>query len=98
MKKLPNKVTPLPKSAADRSPASFSDLIRAALDAPPPGGFTPSIMRARARVDEAMSKVEPGGLIELEDADFETAKNAVGSCPWQIRHADLLELFSLLGL
>lgn len=95
MKEIPNKITPLPKPNGQ---ICFADLIKSALDVPPQCGFTPSVMRARARVDEALSKSEPGGLIKLEDADFETAKQAVGSCPWQIRSSDLLELFTLLGL
>jgi hypothetical protein len=98
MKSIPNKITGIPKPDGKSGNASFADLLRGALDVPPQGGFTISIMRAHARVDEALDKAQPGGVIELEDADYEVAKKAVGSCPWLIRSPDLLELFNVLGL
>lgn len=97
MKNILNKITSIPAAAGKQNP-TFANLIVAALDVPPQGGFTPSVMRSRARVDAVLSVAKAGDMVELEDADFETAKQAVASCPWQIRSPDLLELFTLLGL
>lgn len=98
MKTIPNKLTDIPLREPG-SFATFATLIRDSLDYPPStGGFTPAVMRARARVDSAVAKVEPGGEIIFEDADYETAKSALQSCAWRLRSPYLIELFGLFGL
>jgi hypothetical protein len=99
MKNVPNKITVHKKDANPESGyAAFSDLIRIALNSPPPGGFTPTVMRQRARIDDILDKSKPGDVLKLEDADVETVKSALQGCQWLIRSKDLIELFGLFGI
>lgn len=110
MNSLPNKITQIPRPQSGPGQfATFADLISDALDFPPPEGFKPSTMRARARVDAALKKETPcigapddpreyPGIIEFEDADWQTAKEAVAAASWRIRSPDLLQLFELFGI
>ena len=97
MKETPNVQTTIPRGTKGDF-ATFADLIRDSLDWPPEGGFKPSQMRARARVDAALVDVKAGGVIKLEDADYATVKEALGACPWRIRSPDLIQLLELFGL
>jgi hypothetical protein len=98
MKHIPNQQTNIPLHPKPGH-ATFADLIRDSLDFPPAsGGFTPAVMRARDRVEKALADVEPGGVIDLEDADFETAKRALADTGWRIRSPFLIALFDLFGL
>lgn len=111
MKEIPNRQTKIARPTSAHGLATFADLISDALDFTPPGsGFTPSIMRARARVDEALKNLQhppsfaghdgppSPAVIVLEDADYATAKEAMAAAQWRIRSPDLLELFGFFGL
>lgn len=109
MKEIPNKLTQIPHPTVPKAFSSWSDLIRQSLDFPPEGGFTPSVMRARSRVELALDNPKPqsrksessaptGFMIVLEDADFTTAREALAAAKWRVRSHDLLEMFTFFSI
>lgn len=105
MKKLPNvqytAAIPAAESPSGKEvPAETTvTFLVLALNVPPPGGaFTPALMRARNRVEDAVAKVKVGGMIELEDADLETAREAVKNVQWGRRDRNILKFVELFGL
>jgi|SRR5580692_4705683 hypothetical protein len=97
MKEIPNKSTSLPIKA-DGSPVTFLDFLKEALDSMPPGGFDPATLRARARVDKAIAGINPGDLIKLEDADYDTAQAAVKALRWTTRNSDCIAFIDAFGV
>jgi hypothetical protein len=88
MKEVPNKLVDIPGNTAK----DFKGLLIQCLDFVPQGGFDPSTLRARARVEKAIEKAKPGGTLVFEDADFGTAQAAVRSVRWAGRHHFFIEL------
>lgn len=89
MKTLINKQTEIstPDGVLD-----YCQLIRACLDNPPPGGFSPKDLRERQRIDNTLSNMN-GDDIQLEDADAESLKRIVEQMRWAKRHADILMFY-----
>lgn len=98
MKKIPNLQTGLPPTKPGGTPATHADLLRACLDSNGQSGFTVELMRKRLRVTEAIAKVKAGGMIELEDADFETAKEAVKAMTWVINDPQIVKFAEAFGV
>ncbi len=63
----------------------------------PQGGFSPAVLRARARIEKSLDGVGPGDLIKLEDADFNEAISVVSNVRWVNRHADYIALADAFG-
>ena len=98
MKTLPVSQYVLKHSAEDATGHTTISMLRYCLDFPPQGGFTPSILRERARIDDVLAKTEPGTEIQLEDADFAVARKCVEDARWNIRHPDITGFLNLWGL
>lgn len=96
MKNIPNLQTSLPPIKVGGNPATYADLLNACLDNNP-GGFTTDLMRKRLRVSAALDKVKAGDKFSLEDADFETAKNAVAAMVWSVKSAELIKFAEIFG-
>ena len=79
-------------------PHTTATLVRYCLDFPPQGGFTPSILKERARIDARLDGVAVGGTIELEDADFATARKCAEDARWSVRHPDISKFLDLFNL
>ncbi len=103
MKEIPNVLftaavaaTASTKEVPAETTVSF---LRLSLDILPPGGaFTPALMRARNRVEDATNGVEVGGTIKLEDTDYATAQEAVKGVSWGRRDRNILKFVELFGL
>jgi hypothetical protein len=98
MKNIPNLQFTIKTDPAAKKPATAADLLKITLTQTPQGGFDFATMRARNRLADALDKVKAGGDIRLEDADFVTAKQCVGSYRWAACHPDLLKFAALFGL
>lgn len=98
MKSIPQKQFTIKASPADAAGHTTATLIRYCLDFPPQGGFTPSALKERSRIDAKIDGVAVGALIELEDADFATARKCVEEARWSARHADINAFLDLWGL
>lgn len=73
-------------------PFTARALIKQVLDAPPSDGFTPSVMRERARIDAVLDGLpEDATELELEDADAKTLLKCVQSMRFGFRHKGLLD-------
>ena len=79
-------------------PHTTATLLRYCLDFPPQGGFTPSILKERARIDAKLDGVAVGATIDLEDADFATARKCAEDARWSVRHPDISKFLDLFGL
>lgn len=88
MKTIANTQTTIP--AGEGRTLTVADLLKAALNQTPQGGFDLATMRARLRVAEAADKAKPGEGIALEPADYHTAKQAVAAMRWGAMHPDIL--------
>lgn len=97
MKTIPNVQTALPGLHAGDAPKTYADLLRIALDFSPQG-FTAEMMRKRLRVEKAIEGVKAGDEIKLEDADYETAKEAVKSIIWAERKPEFLAFSEAFGV
>ena len=104
MKTIPNLTFAVTFSDRPTITETVKTLLTLCIDSPPPpsgenpqGGFTYAIMRARDRVADVLDKVEDGGEIKMEDADFETAKKAVVDRRWNKKHRDLTKFAELFG-
>jgi len=97
MKQIPNKLFVI-NAAGKAEPVSVAKLLLQALNTPPQGGFDLATIRARNRVSVVAESVDDGGTISLEDADFQTAKEAVAATKWSIREPFIVEFSELFGL
>lgn len=90
MKEIPNKIF---------SPSTDTvKLLRTAIDFVPQAGFTITDIRSRLRVAEAISKVDIGGTIQLEDADHVTAVEAIKLVRWTTINKDIVQFYEQFGL
>lgn len=68
------------------------NLIISALENPTEGGFSVTEMRNRLKVmDKVDALNEESTVLELEDAEFETVKNAVKQVKWAILDKFIVE-------
>lgn len=74
MKQIPNQQF----TATD----STVTLLRNCIENGGKQGVALSDLRARNRVADALDKVESGGILELEDADYATAQACVRDVRW----------------
>jgi hypothetical protein len=96
MKTLPNQIFSI-EIPGIKSPVTTASLLKLCLANPPQGGFDYKEMRARNKIEDAVETVEPGGTIELEDADHAVAVQCVTAMRWGIRHKDLAKFGELFG-
>ena len=61
-------------------------------------GFDLVTMRSRSRVLDAIEKVETGGIIKLEDADYAVAQDAIRNVKWTKVSKDLIAFAEQFGL
>lgn len=87
MKKLELKETEIKKSNTET--LNYKELISAALNVVPQGGFSPEEIRKRLRVIDALDKSNE--VFELEDADVETLKRCVKEMKWGVMHKNIVE-------
>lgn len=88
MKTITNKKTEL--KTADGN-MNRGDLLIIALEHPPQGGFTTSLMKARLTVQDKIEAAKDGD-IKLENAEFNTLKEAFAASKWLSMHKDIVEL------
>ncbi len=98
MKIIQNKATSFPLDGTKNVETSYATILLLSLDSTPDGGFTPSVLRARARVDRVLSEAKPNADISLEDADFKTLRGAFSSTGWRFRHPAILDLLDILEI
>jgi hypothetical protein len=98
MKNIPNLQLTLKANPGDSAPADAATLLKLVLANPPQGGFDLAAMRARNRVLDVLEKTTAGGTIDLEDADYATARNCVEQYRWGGNHPDILKFAELFGL
>ncbi len=99
MKNIPNPTFSIPFTVGPNGRnATAKDLLLAAVDQAPNGGFDLATQRARNRVADAVEKVAEGGEIVLEDADYTTAQEAVKAWRSGIRHKDIEQFYALWGV
>lgn len=97
MKTIKNIVTKIQKS--DKEPtSSYADFARFALMQQPSGGFDLPTIRARNRVLNVLDKEEKSESFDLEDADFETLRIAVGQARWPWVNVEVDEFAKTLSL
>ena len=65
----------------------YKDLIEAALDVVPQGGFTPKDIRNRNRIQDVLDKST--NVIEIEDADYDNLKKIIKDSRWTLRDSEL---------
>lgn len=65
-----------------------SALVTYCIGQVPPGGFTPTEMRSRIRVLDALEAADE--WLALEDADATVLKNCVNASKWQVIHVGIL--------
>lgn len=71
--------------------ADYKDLIEAALDIVPQGGFTANDIRERNRIQDALDSSK-NGIIELEDADYDALERIMKNSRWPVRSKELYRL------
>jgi hypothetical protein len=99
MKKIPNRTTEILADAEGKRHLQYADLLLAVINTPPSGGFTPSILRQRIRIADVLESVRgTAAEIALEDADFDTMKQALAGFGWRILHKDVLALLGEFSL
>lgn len=98
MKEVPNKTIAAVKN--DKGlPSTLVDLLALVIDVPPQRtGWTPTVIRARNRVADAIAELKPGDVIKLEDADYATARTAVEECPLTLPRKVVTEMYDAFGL
>ena len=97
MKSIPNVQTSLPPIKQGGKPSTYADLLHTCLESNQ-GGFTIELMRKRDRVMKAIEKVKSGDVMKLEDADYETARDAIKSMTWAINHPAIIAFAEAFGL
>ncbi len=68
----------------------YKDLIEICLDVLPQGGFTPSDIRERNRIQNALDKAGKT-KVDFEDADWDSLKKIVKASRWNIRDKEIFE-------
>lgn len=96
MTKIPNAQTALLN--AKGKPSTYADLLQQCLDYNGNQGFTVDLMRKRLRVAKAIEKVKAGGTIELEDADYAAAQEAVKGVVWNRSDAAYVAFAEAFGV
>lgn len=98
MKTIKNLLTEI-ELPPDNHNARLSDLILLCLDRAPQSGFTISEIRSRARIQNAIeAHNDEIGSFDLEDADYDKARECVSSMSWGIRSPELEKLYAAFGL
>ncbi len=97
MKTIPNAQTALPPFKGKTNPPTYADLLKVCLDNSQ-SGFTVELMRKRLRVAKAIEEVKAGDEIKLEDADYETAQEAVKSVVWVASHPAYVAFAEAFGV
>ncbi len=99
MKNIPNPTFSIPLTVGPNAKnATAKDLLLAAVDQSPQGGFDLATQRARNRVAAKLEGLADGAEIELEDSDYATAQEAVKAWRSGIRHKDIEQFYSLFGV
>jgi hypothetical protein len=78
--------------------ATSGELLLLVLEQAPPQGFDFATMRIRSKIADVVGKTEVGGTIELEDADYTHARDAVASFRWGSNQPELVKFAELFGL
>jgi len=95
MKTIQNKSVPIAHSETQPT-STYGNLATFALNQPPHGGFDLGTLKARLKVSAKVDKAKK--TIELEDAEFDTLKQAVQACRWPWNHPCVVEFAAELGL
>lgn len=94
MREIENKKTEIKNSEVkfqgSQDKLSYKGLIELALDIVPQGGFTPSDIRERNRIQEKLDECSED-IILLEDADYSNLKKIISNSRWTIRSKELSE-------
>lgn len=90
-----SKIKARPDSA---SFATSGELLLVVLEQVPAQGFDFATMRVRSKIADVVSKAEVGGTIELEDADYAHARDAVGAFRWGSNQPEFIKFAELFGL
>jgi len=101
MKQIENKTFEVDVAPGEKM--TTARLILISLDSIPQGGFTPSQLRERDRIQRAVEAAKQAKkkketdpdkqIIELEDSDAKNLKTIVSESRWGIRSKELLEFF-----
>lgn len=95
------KNTPNPTFAIkmpDGKDATAKSLLLLCIDFTPPGGLDLSAQRARNRVADALENGLTSSDIQLEDADYAVAQEAIKGMKWGGRHKDIPRFAELFGV
>ena len=93
MKKVKIELTGIPESKVKfegnkNKMLDYKDLIEYTLDVVPQGGFVPSDIRDRNRIQQALDEAKDGTL-SFEDADYASLVKIIAASRWTIRDKDL---------
>ena len=93
MKKVKNEKTEINESqvkfeGSKEKKLDYKALIEYTLDVVPQGGFVPSDIRERNRIQKAIDDMKED-LISFEDADYEALLKIINLSRWTIRDKDL---------
>ena len=99
MKSIPNVQFTIKANVSDAANATVASLLKLTLGQPPERGFDFATIRARNKVADALDKVKPGdATLELEDADFVTARQCVEAFRWGSANPEVIKFAELFGL
>ena len=74
--------------------ATYFDLIKLAVQATPPRGFSIEDMTMRLKILEkakkAIEDIDDAKGLYLEDAEADSLNSYVNSCPWAVIHQDVV--------
>lgn len=79
-------------------PVTTAELLIDSLKFTPQGGFDFATMRARTRAMDAAEKAGAGGTIDLEDADYSVAQEAIKNVRWGRMDKHLISFAEQFGL
>ena len=82
--------------SSTEKPLDYKDIIEHTLDLPPQGGFTPSDIRDRNRIQTALDKVKEG-KVKLEDADYKNLVAIINKSRWGTRDKELVTFLDLFN-
>ena len=88
------------KIGVGETPTSAADLLIASVQTPPQGGFSVDEIKARLRIHTAaeLANKNEAAAIELEDADFNKARECVGAMRWGVVDAGIIKFVELFDL